>query len=142
MAYQIIEPVVNSTNIRPLGIRLDVQSFTPLYLTNDQAFENLKTLLLTRKGERYHQPSYGTRLLNILFEPNNNEIKEQIEDIITGPVSFWLPYIDIENINIVTHEDDPTVNYNIQITISFSVAQYDTSTITLTATEQGNLEVS
>ena len=142
MAYQIIEPLINPVDVRPLGIRLDVQSFTPLYLTTDQAYENLKTLLLTRKGERYHQPNFGTRLLNILFEPNDNRIKESINDIITGPVSFWLPYIDIEDINIITHEDDPTINYNIRITISFSVAQYDINTITLTATEQGKLEVS
>ena len=74
MAYQIIEPLINPVDVRPLGIRLDVQSFTPLYLTTDQAYENLKTLLLTRKGERYHQPNFGTRLLNILFEPNDKVI--------------------------------------------------------------------
>jgi phage baseplate assembly protein W len=141
MAYKIVEPLVDSANIKPLGIRLDTNNFTPLYLTNDQAYENLKTLLLTRKGERYHQPTFGTTLLNILFEPNVNLLKDRIEKIITNPVSVWLPYITLENIDIVTAEDDPDLNYNIQITISFSVAQYSTKTITLSATEAGVLKV-
>jgi len=140
MPYQIIEPLVNPADIKPLGIAL--QSFTPIYLTTDQAFENLKTLLLTRKGERYHQPEFGTSLLNILFEPNTSLVKQAIDDFITQPVARWLPYINIEAINVVTHEDDPDLNYNIQVTISFSVAQYSTQNITFGVTDTGVLEVS
>jgi phage baseplate assembly protein W len=140
MPYQIIEPLVNPADIKPLGIAL--QSFTPIYLTTDQAFENLKTLLLTRKGERYHQPEFGTGLLNILFEPNTSLVKQAIDDFITQPVARWLPYINIEDINVVTHEDDPDLNYNIQVIISFSVAQYSTQNITFGVTDTGVLEVS
>ena len=140
MPYQVIEPLINPADITPLGVAL--QSFTPIYLTTDQAFENLKTLLLTKKGERYLQPTFGTRLLYVLFEPNTELIKEQIETIITQPVSFWLPYITIEDIDIVTAEENPDLYYNIQITISFSVAQYSTQTITFGVTDTGLLEVS
>ena len=140
MAYQVIEPLVNPADIKPLGVAL--QSFTPIYLTTDQAFENLKTLLLTRKGERYNQPTFGTLLLNVLFEPNSDILKDQIENLIKQPVSNWLPYISIEDIDVVTAEDDPDLNYNIQITISFSVAQYSTQTITFTVSDSGVLEVS
>jgi phage baseplate assembly protein W len=140
MPYQVIEPLINPADITPLGLGLS--SFTPIYLTTDQAFENLKTLLLTKKGERYHQPTFGTRLLYVLFEPNTELIKEQIETIITQPVSIWLPYITIEDIDIVTAEENPDLYYNIQITISFSVAQYSTQTITFGVTDTGLLEVS
>jgi phage baseplate assembly protein W len=139
MGYRIIEPLINTSNIVPLGV--PINSFGPIYLTIDQAFQNLKTLLLTRKGERYGLPTFGTDLLKIIFEPNASALKDQIRDIITQPVSYWLPYIDLDDINIVTNEDDPNLNYNIQITISFSVGAYDTSTITLTA-DEGILEVS
>ena len=140
MPYQVIEPLINPADITPLGVAL--QSFTPIYLTTDQAFENLKTLLLTKKGERYLQPTFGTRLLYVLFEPNTELIKEQIETIITQPVSFWLPYITLEDIDIITAEENPDLYYNIQITISFSVAQYSTQTITFGVTDSGLLEVS
>ncbi len=141
MGYRVIEPITNPADIKPLGVSLrDIN--TTNYITNDQAYENLKTLLLTRKGERYRQPTFGTYLLNILFEPNVSLIKQQISTLITQPVSQWLPYINIDDINIVTHEDNPSINYNIEVTITFSVAQYDPRTITLTATEEGKLEVS
>ena len=139
MPYQVIEPLINPADITSLGVAL--QSFTPIYLTTDQAFENLKTLLLTKKGERYHQPTFGTRLLYVLFEPNTESIKQTIDDIIKPPVSYWLPYITIENIDIITVDDNPDLYYNIQITISFSVAQYSTQTITLGVTDTGVLEV-
>ena len=86
MPYQVIEPLINPADITPLGLGLS--SFTPIYLTTDQAFENLKTLLLTKKGERYHQPTFGTRLLYVLFEPNTELIKE------TTPKSFIKTYED------------------------------------------------
>jgi phage baseplate assembly protein W len=140
MPYQVIEPLVDPASSAALGVGL--QSLTPIYLTTDQAFENLKTLLLTRKGERYNQPTFGTDLLNILFEPNTNLIKQAINDIINEPVASWLPYIDITDINVVTAEEDPLLNYNILITISFSVAQFSTQTITLGVTDSGILEVS
>ena len=107
----------------------------------DQALENLKTLLLTRVGERYGNPEYGTFLLNAIFEPNVAEIKDDIKDLIVPKISNFLPYIDIQDINIVTAEDDPTLNYNIQITITFSVAELDTRSLTITAAENGMLEV-
>ena len=139
MPYQVIEPLVDPASSAALGVGL--QSLTPIYLTTDQAFENLKTLLLTRKGERYNQPTFGTDLLNILFEPNTNLVKQAINDIINEPVASWLPYIDITDINVVTAEEDPLLNYNILITISFSVAQFSTQTITLGVTDTGVLEV-
>lgn len=139
MPYQVIEPLVDPANSAALGVGL--QSFNPIYLTTDQAFENLKTLLLTKKGERYNQPTFGTRLLYILFEPNMESLKQTIDDVIKTPVSYWLPYITIENIDIVTADENPDLYYNIQVTISFSVAQYSTQTITLGVTDTGVLEV-
>jgi phage baseplate assembly protein W len=140
MAYRVTEPIINPVDIKPLGIPLS--SFKEVYLTTDQAFENLKTLLLTRKGERYRQPTFGTDLLNILFQPNTNLIKQAVSDIITTPVSEWLPYITIEQIDVRTNEDDPSLNYNIEIIISFSVDQYSTQTITVAASEEGVIKVS
>jgi phage baseplate assembly protein W len=139
MAYQIIEPLIDTSNITALGI--PINGFKPIYLTNDQAFQNLKTLLLTRKGERYSLPTFGTDLLKIIFEPNTNLIKERIEDIIMGPVSYWLPYINITDIIITTPEDDPTVNYDIQIKISFSVGVIESNNIISFTVNDSTLEV-
>lgn len=140
MAYRVTEPITNPVDIKPLGV--PISSFKEVFLTTDQAYENLKSLILTRKGERYRQPTFGTDLLNILFQPNTNLIKQAVSDIIKQPVAVWLPYIIIEQIDVRTNEDDPSLNHNIEITISFSVEQYATQTITVTADEGGVIKVS
>jgi phage baseplate assembly protein W len=143
MGYQII-PVTNTnvdTNVLGISYNSATGIFRSLYVSTDQALENLKTLLLTRVGERYGNPEYGTFLLNAIFEPNVAEIKDEIKDLIVPKISNFLPYINIQEINIVTAEDDPTLNHNIQITITFSVAEFDTRSLTIAANENGMLEV-
>jgi len=146
MPYQIIQ---SYSNFDPpaLGTSFtaspDVSApFSPIYTTIDQAYENLKMLLLTRVGERYGYPQFGTFLLNILFQPSTDEIKAQIPDLITKPVSVFLPYLNIDNIDIKTAQDDPTLPYSIQIKLDFSLNSIETNTITISATESGQLSVS
>ena len=144
MGYRVVSPDEVNTNQNGLGISYnggDARVFKPLNLTNEQALENLKNLLLTRIGERYLQPNFGTQLLNILFEPATESIKPEVEDIITEPINFWLPYIDIENIEIITAEDDPSLPHNIKITITFSVGSFESEDITISANENGTIEV-
>jgi phage baseplate assembly protein W len=115
--------------------------FQTVYSIQKQTRENLKTLLLTRVGERYMQPNYGTNLLSIVFQPNTNELKPEIQDIIQDPVTYWLPYITIENIDIVTAEDDPTLPHQIKISIQYSIQNFDTETITIFANNDNTLSV-
>lgn len=152
MGYQIISAYNTNSNISTITVNTNVVLgisynsptgiFKPIYISQDQALENLKTLLLTRIGERYGDPNYGTFLLNAIFEPNITELKDSIKDLIIPKISNFLPYIDIQDINIVTAEDDPALNHNIQITITFSVGSHiDTKSLTIAAKENGMLEV-
>ena len=115
MGYRVVSPDEVNTNQNGLGISYnggDARVFKPLNLTNKQALENLKNLL-----------------------------KPEVEDIITEPINFWLPYIDIENIEIITAEDDPSLPHNIKITITFSVGSFESEDITISANENGTIEV-
>lgn len=105
--------------------------FQTVYSPEKQARENLKTLLLTRKGERYHLPTFGTDLIKLIFEPNTNEIKEEIETAIIAPISYWLPYINIENITILTPQDDPQLTYDLKISLTYSLKIRTTDTIVI-----------
>ena len=98
--------------------------------------------MISRKGERYEQPNFGTDLLNILFEPNVSGIKSFITDTITDAVQYWLPYISITGLDIVTLEDDPTLLHDVKISIKFTVTGTDSEeTITIFAGEDGILKV-
>lgn len=145
MGYNIISPnEINKTRSNGLGISYVSnagQLFRPIYVDIDQALENLKNLLLTRFGERVLQPTFGCRLFEILFQPNIFELKDEIKDIIIQPVNFWLPYITIDEVNVITNQDDPNLVHHVQITITFSINGFDTRAITITASETGVVEV-
>lgn len=127
MPYQIVNvnDISQATPNGAIGIKLPFNGKTGIISSTvtslEQAISNLKNLLLTYKGERINQPNFGTDLSQVLFQPNLSNLKPIITEIITDAVSYWLPYINITGINIVTAEDDPDLTYEIKISISFNV---------------------
>ena len=148
MGYRIVSVdnvTVKSNDQTALGIKYNSSDrvFTTIYTTTEQALENLKNLLLTRVGERYGYPQFGTHLLNALFQPITSEMKSDIRELITQPVSTFLPYIEIEEIDIKTPDDDPNmVEHMVAIRLQFTVGNFDTRAILLEATNNGILKVS
>jgi len=82
-----------------------------------QTISNLKNLLLTVKGERVGQPSFGSDIYNILFDNYNSEFDLKVERAIKDSVATWLPHVLINNI-IIDSEPD---NNLVRISISFSI---------------------
>ncbi len=127
MPYQIVNvnDISQTTPNGAIGIQLPFNGPTGVISSTvtslEQAISNLKNLLLTYKGERINQPNFGTDLSQVLFQPNLANLKPIITEIITDAVSYWLPYINITSIDIVTADDDPDLTYEIKISISFNV---------------------
>ena len=82
----------------------------------EQARHNLKNLLLTNLGERAHQPEFGSRLLEVVFEFKDDAL---IEQVINEAVDKWLPYITINSVTSVV--DSANVN-RLNVSIDFSVS--------------------
>jgi phage baseplate assembly protein W len=81
----------------------------------EQARHNLKNLLLTNLGERAHQPEFGSRLLEVVFEFKDDAL---IEQVINEAVDKWLPYITI---NAVTPLVDSANPNRLNVSVDFSV---------------------
>ena len=142
MAYRI-QTVNDITTESEIGLGVDLSFGNPgifktLYTTNDQAKANIRNLLLTRKGERYNLINFGTNLLSIVFQPSTPDIKELIDLEITNALSSWLPYIVIQDLEILTVEDDPTLLHTIKITLKYTVDGFNTDAITITASEDSS----
>ena len=148
MAYTLVtDPIVINQIELPLGISLNFQSsgvFETITSVNNttQALNNLKNLLLTRIGERVSNPTYGSDLLYVIFEPNLNSIKDEIKQLITTPVSYWLPYIDIVDIVITTAQDDPNLQHEVEIKIVFTVDNFIFNTLTINYESDGTITTS
>ena len=74
--------------------------FALSYSTEEQAVSNLKNLLLTRKGERFMQPDFGTQIVDSLFQQSTPELEKEIEDGLNEDIELWLPYILIDKIDV------------------------------------------
>lgn len=86
--------------------------------TNEGLVSNLYLLLLTRKGERYYNPDFGTDLLKFIFEPNDNITIDDIENSIKSDVEKYLPEITITNIEF-NNDDENRNEYKISIIVGF-----------------------
>lgn len=126
-----------------LGVKLTNEKsiFKPIYSIVEQTKENLKSLLLTRFGERYMLPEFGTNLLDCLFEPITYEFNDKIQKSIRSAIEKWLPYIVIERFIVKTALDDPNLQHAVEITLTYSVRNFSTATIKIFATEDGVVSI-
>jgi phage baseplate assembly protein W len=107
-----------------IGITLPIQigntAFNQSFTTYEQAKSNIKTLLLTKKGERVMQPNFGSGLQELLFDFNDDLLSGKIEETITTALETWLPYIVVQQINVQQSNDNKDKN-TVGISISFNV---------------------
>ena len=102
----------------PLGYS-DTGFFKQTKTTLQQAKYNIINLLKTIPGERLGQPTFGSQLHSILFEPMNEDFSDILEDSIKESLATWLPYINIKNIEITM----PDYNINrVNIAIDFGLS--------------------
>ena len=146
MAY-VVETLNTTTTTEKqigLGVKLtnNVTCFDTLYDKNEQAKENLKSLLLTKIGERYMLPDFGTELINILFEPNTDLLNIDIQSMLMERVGYWLPYVSIQTIDVKTAQSNPELTNEIEILIIFAVLDsFNTDSIKLSINQAGSLTV-
>jgi phage baseplate assembly protein W len=114
----------NDYKVLGIGINRSSDSngiFATNYTTLTQAKDNLKNLILTKKGERLMQPDFGCDIWKVLFEPITiGQVEASIEASIVDSVTKWLPYLNIDEI-IFDFDDNDIDNNKIALDIKFSL---------------------
>ena len=106
--------------------------FQPTYTSYEAAKTNLRNLLLTARGERVMQPEFGTGLHSLLFEQMGDDFEDRLVTTITDSVNFWLPYINIDEINVELTDEMKDKN-QVGMNIKFSVGEnIETDNVTFT----------
>lgn len=140
MAFILDKKVVKDTeefNNFAYGITLPVKRgntgyFEQAFSSFEQSKSNLKNLLLTRKGERVMQPNFGSGLHDLLFQQADNQLEQRLEEEITNTVNFWLPYIEISEIE-VTMTDEMKDKNQVDMKVVFTVGNtFEPQEITFT----------
>ena len=83
----------------------------------EQTKHNIKNLLLTRKGERVGNPTFGSNLHATLFEPQIESFEDTVEEAVRSSITEWLPFVSVEDI-ITSMSDANTVTINITLGIN------------------------
>ena len=116
-----------------LPLRIADVAFEQSYKTIDQVKTNIKSLLLSRQGERVMQPFLGSGLSSLVFDFNDEELATKIEETINESIQRWLPFVNIANIVIEQPnelKDQNRVNVSLRFTVGDSS---NLETVTFTA---------
>jgi phage baseplate assembly protein W len=117
---------LKTNDYKVVGIGIDRSSnsngiFSVNFTTLRQASDNLKNLIMTRKGERVMYPDFGCDIWRILFEPIiSGNIDDKIEASIIQAVDIWLPYINIDEI-VFDYDEEDIDKHQINLEIKFSL---------------------
>ena len=68
--------------------------------------ENIRMLLQTELGERFMQPKLGTMIRRYMFEQFTEEVAASIKGHIVEAFEFWLPFVEIQDIQISMADDE------------------------------------
>ena len=144
--------VDNDTNVfvgldLPIRKSLGKEGYFASTSTTIEAVKNdIRNLLNTNQGERLMQPTFGLNLRDFLFNQINEENVASIQNGISETLSFWLPFVNIKNIQVATNSDDTTIGTNsMVINIVFAISQDSNSlnsvqiAITNTADQSNNV---
>jgi phage baseplate assembly protein W len=83
---------------------------------------DLMHLILTRKGERFYNPDFGTDLLRFIFEPNDSITYSDIKLDIQTTVKRFIPNLNIDDVIIEPNEEfEYKANVRIDYTITDDV---------------------
>jgi phage baseplate assembly protein W len=111
-------------NDTAIGITLPLQitntAFNQSFQTIDQVRTNIKSLLLTKRRERVMQPFLGSGLTELLFEQNDEELEERIENTIVQSLQTWLPYVVIDTI-IIEQSNELKDRNSVEVSITFRI---------------------
>jgi phage baseplate assembly protein W len=115
---------LESFNDYAIGITLPLQignvAFNQSFTTLEQVRTNIKSLLLTKRGERVMQPNLGSGLDELVFDLNDDNLASDIEDAIIGTLQQWLPYVTVEEIDI-EQTDELKDSNRINISLKFRI---------------------
>lgn len=84
---------------------------------SDLVKQNLKMLLLTAPGERIMEPEFGIGLRNYLFENNTNSTYSEIETRIREQVKFYMPFVEVQQVNFSSPQGDNSLGINMNFRI-------------------------
>jgi phage baseplate assembly protein W len=98
-----------------IGITLPLQLGSSGYFEQStellsQIKTNFINLILTRRGERVHQPEFGCRIHEYLFEQITPETIAAAKQSVIQAVNTWMPFLELVQFDVSADTEDTDEN--------------------------------
>ena len=136
----------NDTNVK-IGIDLPIRRgddsdgfFATTSTTIEAVKNNIRNLLQTNEGERFFQPNLGLNLRQMIFEHITDENLLGIQDMILDKFAFWLPFVEVRDIQVLTNSNNQSIGANeVRVKILFNIKQDPTTLDSVTLSFNSNI---
>ena len=114
---------IDDLDIKPstgVGIKVPFDGSTGInttFTTKDAIKSNLLNFILTGKRERVFNPSFGSGVRDLLFQPITDDIIDQVDNLIRGGVESYFPTVDIQDLEVTLKPDDLRIEIYLSYTI-------------------------
>jgi len=92
--------------------------FVPTYTTREQTKSNLINYLLTNRGERVFNPTFGADLRNLVFENVLDRTTDELQERIQNDINIFFPQVDVKEIKFDNDPDRNTINFTLTYTVA------------------------
>ena len=110
---------INPLDLQPrkaVGVALPFSGkavFNSTFETKEAIKANLINYILTGKGEKYHNPSFGSGIRNLLFENINRDNLTDLEFLVRDAIERYFPKLEILNINLQGAPDSNLISFTL-----------------------------
>lgn len=88
---------------------------------------SVKMLLLTARGDRVMQPTYGTAVRRLLFESQISGVDSLIQEEIVSALALWEPRLQLVTCSVLRQPNSRSVLVNLTLISLLSRQTFDTS---------------
>lgn len=119
-----------------LGLKLPVKDgptgyFDTAYDVVTQVKTNITNLILTKKGERIMNPTFGCGIHSLVFDQITDDILANARGAIEESIQAWMPFVVINDIQIQKKEDSNQVFLTVTFSIKAGVNLTDVLTLVI-----------
>lgn len=121
MAFEVQK--IDPLDLQPrkaVGVNIPFSSkgvFNSNYQTKDSIKNNLINFFLTNRGERYLNPTFGSRLREKLFENVNGNLEDEIRTIVEDALEIYFPKVNANEIVVSSDTDNNLIKFYLSYSI-------------------------
>jgi uncharacterized protein len=94
---------------------------------NDHIQDMIEQVLFTIPGERVNRPTFGTGIMQSVFQPNSDQLATTMQFMVQGALQQWLgDIIAIGDVQVINEDStlQVTISYTVRSTQQSYIAQY------------------